>query len=484
MRSLILLGAAGIAIALVSLVIRYTVFLDLEGYEFELILHAPAGHYGTTGAALHTGPGPCLRYGKAYDGSEQDAEAIAREFLAAGIDSRRFGDLAGYYRDWIEELERPHHVDDATGEHITLLSRASLRAAVIVRLNQSRLRERVERAELSHRNSAAEAWSMLSPEQQDTVRRVFDRNPRGFSQWLSVMHAYSGVTTEKKLEQLATHVEDLIRTGQAVPRTVQGLSGLPPEARKDGWGEDFQIEEMDAGYRIWSNGGDFTRGGEGWNKDYFREVTAVVDPGNAGKQDPVDPVEAIARSWEAQRQSTSPETRYEVVETFTRSSPCSVLLVERLQQDGRCLEGVRKLSCESETGTITGERVLGHDCCADQLCPDRSPGGLMYRFYEALAHRDDERLRALVDPEGRVIAELGVEGHRSITQSYSRRQFGTKVLGVLAFDLSYEEWECPPDFDEDGFGFCDVKGPQYGRVAWRRTERGVFLDGFSITSVN
>ncbi|MGA9524938.1 MAG: hypothetical protein WBV82_26000 [Myxococcaceae bacterium] len=442
MWKFIWLGAAGIVISLVSLVIRYTAFLDLEGYEFELILRAPAGDYGKTGAALHTGPGPCLRYGHAYDGSERDAEAIAREFLAAGIDGKRFGDLAGYFRDWTEELERLHHVDDAIGEHITLLSRASLGAGVIVRLNHSRFRESAERAELSHRNRAVEAWSMLSPEQQDTVRHVFDRNPRGFSQWLSVMHAYSGVETEKKLGQLAAHVEDLIRSGQTVPRTVDGLAGLPPEAHKDGWGEDFEIEQTDVGYRIRSNGGDFTRGGEGWNKDSFREVAAAGARGDAGQQDPVDPVEAIARSYEAQRQSRSPETRYEVVETFSRYSPCSAFVVERLNQDGRCLEGVRKLSCESETGTITGERVLGHDCCAGQPCPDRSPGGLMYRFYEALAHRDDERLRALVDPEGRVIAELGVEGHRSVTKSHSRRQFGTNVLGVLTLNLSYEEWEC------------------------------------------
>lgn len=270
MRKPVVLIAALAVLVIVVVVLRYSVFFDAQAWLSKLSENADERSIVAEGQQLHTGGGECLRWTTWQSFGEDDAAKVAHTLASLGLDVQSFSALAGTFDGWTDELEKPHHAQDASDERLSLLAHDEPMGGLILALNRGKLRATSDANAQAAQARATQTWSKLSKDQQRLLKQAFDQTPKAFTSTgqVRVMHALAGEVTNARLDALAFTVENLLKTGDADPAAI----GANAKASLDGWQAPMHAEPVDGGVRLWSDGADRARGGQGPNADFIRVI--------------------------------------------------------------------------------------------------------------------------------------------------------------------------------------------------------------------
>jgi hypothetical protein len=268
--ALALLTAAGGAIFLVSRWVSTVAKLaapskSLEEMEAQL-------------RALHRGEGPCLRWPEPPP--PEATSAAAADLLNARVTPRQVSPLAVLFLDWNDDSEARHHDASKSDEQLAAMGVGPLQRLVF----RPMLRRMESKSALPRmRKQAEEAWRQTPAVEQEGVRAAYERHPSAFTLpgLIRLLGAMREKLTEERLDVLAA----ALRARTAPPERLADL-GLPDDALRDGWDQDFKYEP---GVSISSLGRDGVPGGEGDDADRVRSLADVPTGAHGGSDAPPAP---------------------------------------------------------------------------------------------------------------------------------------------------------------------------------------------------
>jgi len=162
----------------------------------------------------------------------------------------------------------------------------------------------------------------------------------------------------------------------------------------------------------------------------------------------------------------------------------AILIIERLESDGRCLQGVVVFFVDFPEGQPPGTYAeeVGYDCCPGTKCPDRTPVGWLLVYSQLVAAKDLRGLSELIPPDGQLKVRNGygypdtVDGFE--TTGFSRQTLSHKLFNLLHVpDLIWGTVECPDEFGADGRAQCFVRylSSEHLGLTWKRRGKSVYL---------
>jgi hypothetical protein len=230
---------------------------------------------------FHTAEGRCLRYAtEAAPASELERAASA--FMEAGFSSSQVAGLAGAFVRWEAEREAAIHALPEDEELLQLMGEGlPLAARPLFWLKRERLRESLKIPLDRIYAEGADALEALTPAQRTQVRAIWEAQPGALnlSGLIGLLRILRIQETRDRLEAVARMLEEQVRAGAPLPKSLTELSGLTPEARRDAWHNDFLYDPtIPGGVRVISLGEDGSAGGSGPDADLARDVMLAPEP--------------------------------------------------------------------------------------------------------------------------------------------------------------------------------------------------------------
>lgn len=174
--------------------------------------------------------------------------------------------------------------------------------------------------------------------------------------------------------------------------------------------------------------------------------------------------------------------RHSDVDIPVSATEADVVYVHETVRGPACRVSLRQVSLrwEGKEAVAGNERLMGEDCCGDQACPDRSPGGWMMRFLRACP---GPAAAMFIDGKQgvRVVANSHESGGRGETSK--RRIRKGQHEDLCSFQVV--SFECPRSFDSGGRARCDSKarGESWDFTFLKR-EKDVVIESVEGTYVN
>jgi hypothetical protein len=274
-KILILTTVVAVLLGALVAVLRYTSVADSYLVSVKRNPQVPPPTMEGMAKRFHTAAGPCLRF---WEGAapEEELTRTAEAFIQAGISSQQLTSLAGIFLGWSVDREAAVHARSEEEEWIEAITEGlSLPVRALFWLRRESLRRMLVLDHTKHYAEGTAALGKLSPEQQARVRALWEEHAAALtiSSIIPLRDALQHHETREKLEVLARAIEEHVSQGHPVPERLDELTGLEPEALRDGWDNAFSYDPtLPDGVRVISLGYDDTLGGSGPDADTFRDV--------------------------------------------------------------------------------------------------------------------------------------------------------------------------------------------------------------------
>lgn len=313
MKKILILTAAVVVLlgALVA-VLRYTSVADSYLANVKSNPQVPPPTMEGMAKRFHTAAGPCLRFWEGAAPEEELARA-AEAFIQAGISSKQLTSLSGIFLRWSVDREAAVHALSEEEEWTEAITEGlSLPVRALFWLQRDRLRRMLVLDLTKHYAEGEAALGKLSPEQQARVRALWEEHPAALtiSSLIPLRYVLQHHETREKLEVLARAIEEHVSQGHPVPESLDELTGLAPEALRDGRDNAFSYDPtLPEGVRVISLGDDDTLGGSGPDADTFRDV--VLRTAAAPEARPDERERPVAACGSLPATSVVPRARYD-----------------------------------------------------------------------------------------------------------------------------------------------------------------------------
>lgn len=228
---------------------------------------------------FHTAEGRCLRYGTDQV-TDTELERVGGAFKEAGVSTDKVAGLAGAFLRWEVDREAAVHALPVEEEKLLLMSEGlplHLRPVFWLK-REALLASLMENLDPLYARGAT-VLATLSPAQQTRVRAIWEQQPEALSvtSFLQMLRLLQVRETQQRIDVVARRLEEHLRQGAPLPKSLSGVNGLTPEMLRDAWHSPFEYDPtVSGGVRVISRGQDGAVGGTGPKADIIRDV--VLNP--------------------------------------------------------------------------------------------------------------------------------------------------------------------------------------------------------------
>jgi hypothetical protein len=222
-------------------------------------------------------------------------------------------------------------------------------------------------------------------------------------------------------------------------------------------------------------------------EELLESIVDQVSPGD------VAPIRSWLTAHEAKVRREDPTARFRLVSVryFDNNNwelgadgaeMASHVFVEGKVEGATCRTSLRKLDLDWPAEAkppilpkVGNELVMAEDCCKDQPCPQRPPGGWLLALRDACAQARWDVVARFIDPKAGVEVSETYDGGRDEPDQVSKRKIRKGQASKLC-QILLVPFECPPAFEGES-AQCSAprRGESWSYWLVKRPE-GVFID--------